>query len=157
MPWPAHDLVAVIRQAVEIQDVPHPSLRSTGVVSDTRLTLAASLEGQHAPTPTVEIVELGGHMAKQRPTFEEHVEFGRILYDIRHELQRVYVELAKRYPKNQRVVRALDRSLRALEEARSNLDNASANEHPQLWCAHVYYPGQSDPHDLPHQCTTSTG
>lgn len=81
---------------------------------------------------------------KPRFTPEEHAEVGQVLAAIRDELVRRHVQVANAYPRTSPAPRALVKALNALEEARSALDSALFQEHPEVAQPSVYYPSQED-------------
>ncbi|QGZ47467.1 MULTISPECIES: hypothetical protein [Streptomyces] len=84
---------------------------------------------------------------KPRLTFEEHVEMGRALASVRDELLRRNVQLANAYPQSGPPAvpaKKLDQAMRAVEAARTELENALYREHPDTAETTVYYPHSED-------------
>ncbi len=69
-----------------------------------------------------------------------HVEIGANLQTSRDYLVHLAVDLANTYGKASREARAADKALRAVDELRHTLDDASAGELPgNAWSAAIYY------------------
>lgn len=80
---------------------------------------------------------------KPKLTFEEHVEMGQVLASLRDELQTRHVQLSNAYPQSgpsAAAARKLQRAKLAVEEARTELENALYREHPEQAETAVYYP-----------------
>jgi hypothetical protein len=80
---------------------------------------------------------------KPRMTLEQHVEMGRALAGIREGLQHRSVQIANAYPRSGREAipaRKLQAAIERLDEARSALENAMFDEHPDEGTTNVYYP-----------------
>ncbi|MEU2755951.1 hypothetical protein ACH4GG_27365 [Streptomyces albidoflavus] len=84
---------------------------------------------------------------KPKLTFEEHLEMGRALKVARNDLLNRQVTLANAYPRSGQPgvpSKKLEAAVRAIDEARSALDNAVFNEHPGQADTKVYYPNLDD-------------
>jgi hypothetical protein len=82
-------------------------------------------------------------MAKPRLTQAEHAELGRALAGIHEELAHRKTQLGNAYPQTgpeALPARKLDAALKALNEARSALENAAFREHPDTTTTRTYYP-----------------
>ncbi|GGQ33196.1 hypothetical protein [Streptomyces roseolilacinus] len=80
-------------------------------------------------------------------TFEQHVEMGQALAAMRDELLSRHVDLANAYPLSGREAlpaKKLEAAYRAIDEARSELENALFREHPEVAQTSVYYPAAED-------------
>ncbi len=74
-------------------------------------------------------------------TLEEHWTVGTLLYNSQSALQGLFITVSRAYPLQSRQVRQFERSLKGLEAARSELDNAMFREHGEAASTHAYYPG----------------
>lgn len=84
---------------------------------------------------------------KPKLTFEEHTEMGQALASMRDELLRRRVHLANAYPESGQSgvpAKKLDVAVRAIDEARDELENALYREHPEMAQTTVYYPHPED-------------
>lgn len=72
-------------------------------------------------------------------TMEEHWTMGNLLYHTRAALQSQFIAITKAYPLQSRVVRQLERALKGVEAAQSELDNAMFREHGEAADSQVYY------------------
>ncbi|MGY5127310.1 hypothetical protein [Streptomyces nigrescens] len=84
---------------------------------------------------------------KPRLTFEEHVEMGRALASMRDELLHRDTQLANAYPRSGPEAvpaKKLDEAVRAIDEARAELENALYREHRGVAKTSVYYPPAED-------------
>ncbi|MFI2081462.1 hypothetical protein ACH43Y_14080 [Streptomyces rubiginosohelvolus] len=84
---------------------------------------------------------------KPRLTHEEHVALGLRLAAIRDELVHLSVQLGNAYPRQGPEAvpeKKLEIAYRALDQARSELENALFREHPNVAETNVYYPSQED-------------
>lgn len=84
---------------------------------------------------------------KPRMTIEEHVELGRHLASMRGELLSCQVQLGNAYPRSGTEAvpaRKLEVAVRAIDEARTELENAMYREHPQMARTSTYYPQTED-------------
>jgi hypothetical protein len=83
------------------------------------------------------------HPMKPRLTVDEHIEMGLALTSLRDELQRRYVQLANAYPQSGTPAipaKKLEQAVDAIDAARTALENAMYQEHPQTADTSVYYP-----------------
>lgn len=86
-------------------------------------------------------------MAKPRLTQAQHTELGHALAGIHDELLHRKVKIENAYPRTGPEAlpsRKLDAVLRALNEARSALENAAFAEHPDTATTRDYYPHLED-------------
>lgn len=84
---------------------------------------------------------------KPKLTFEEHAEMGLALASIRNELLHRHVQLANAYPRSGQPAvpaRKLDAAIGAIDEARSELEDALFREYPETAQTTVYYPQPED-------------
>lgn len=84
---------------------------------------------------------------KPKLTHDEHAEMGLTLASIRDELLHRSVQLANAYPQSgppALPAKKLDAAIRAIDEARSELENALFREHPETAQTTVYYPHSED-------------
>lgn len=84
---------------------------------------------------------------KPRLTLEQHTTMGLRLAAIRDELLHLSVQLSNAYPRQgpeSIPEKKLETAYRALDEARSVLENHLFNEHPATAETSVYYPSQED-------------
>ncbi|MFI1161402.1 hypothetical protein [Streptomyces sioyaensis] len=84
---------------------------------------------------------------KPRLTFEEHVEMGRALASMRNELLHRDIQLENAYPRSgpeSVPAKKLDAAVRAIDDARAELENALYREHPGVAQTSVYYPPSED-------------
>lgn len=79
-------------------------------------------------------------MTKSRLTPEDHADLGATLAAIRDELLQRAVQVANAYPKTAPQIRHLNSAVEALDQARSDLDNALARDYPDEFAPSVYYP-----------------
>lgn len=82
---------------------------------------------------------------KPRLTHEEHVTLGLRLAAIRDELLHLAVQVGNAYPRQgpeALMEKKLEIAYRALDQARSELENALFREHPGIAETNVYYPSQ---------------
>jgi hypothetical protein len=80
---------------------------------------------------------------KPRFSFEEHVEMGRALASMRDELVHRVTQLANAYPRSGPPAvpgQKLNEAVRAIDVARSELENALFREHPEVAETTVYCP-----------------
>ncbi|MEV5819377.1 hypothetical protein AB0L22_09390 [Micromonospora haikouensis] len=74
-----------------------------------------------------------------------HVEIGTNLQNTREYLIHLASELSHVYPKTSPQVRAANQALRAVDQLRNALDNASADELPgDGWAPTIYYGANDD-------------
>jgi hypothetical protein len=80
-------------------------------------------------------------MAKRKapPTREQHQEWGADLHRLRHELQRLGIDLP--YPKAHRTQQQLTRAVQAIDRLRALLDGQFAIEAGDDFSTKIYYPG----------------
>ncbi|MEV6165724.1 hypothetical protein AB0L71_28190 [Streptomyces sp. NPDC052052] len=86
-------------------------------------------------------------MKKKRLTVEEHTQLGRHLAAMRDELTTLQVQLGHAYPltgPEAGPARNLEKATKALDEARSSLENFLFREHPDQATTHIYYPAPED-------------
>lgn len=86
-------------------------------------------------------------MPKPRLTRDQHADLGRALAAIRDELTHRAVQLENAYPRTgpeALPARRLTTAARALDDARSTLENALFREHPDTAETTVYYPHAED-------------
>ncbi|MEV6165609.1 hypothetical protein AB0L71_27595 [Streptomyces sp. NPDC052052] len=86
-------------------------------------------------------------MKKKRLTLGEHTQLGRHLAVIRDELTTLHVQLGNAYPHTgpeSGPARNLAKATKALDEARSSLENFLFREHPEQATTHIYYPATED-------------
>ncbi|ASY37039.1 MULTISPECIES: hypothetical protein [unclassified Streptomyces] len=80
---------------------------------------------------------------KPKLSFEEHVEMGRRLASLRDELTHQRVKIANAYPLSGPAAvpaNKLEAAVKAIDLARSELENALFREHPDEARTSVYYP-----------------
>ena len=77
---------------------------------------------------------------KQRFSVEQHWLMGQLLYHTYMALQSQLVIIGNVYPLKSPQVRRLERSLKELGEARSAMDSALFQEHPDAASTQAYYP-----------------
>lgn len=90
---------------------------------------------------------MGAMASKSRPTLDEHTELGSVLAGLRDELQRCATQLRNAYPQSgpeAQPARKLTDAFKAVDEARSLLENALYREYPQEATTHIYYPQPED-------------
>src|SRR3954463_11798493 len=82
-------------------------------------------------------------------TKEQHFELGLQLAEIQHRINQAIIQVGQAYLINGREVKHLERVARALEKARSVMDDAICRELPRTDASatHAYYPGNPrEPH-----------
>jgi hypothetical protein len=87
-------------------------------------------------------------MAKPRLTLDQHRRLGRLLADLRDELQHHAVTLNNAYPTSGPdafPAAKLTAAYKAIDEARSALDSALFREHPAGATPTAYYPPRQRP------------
>lgn len=85
---------------------------------------------------------------KPRLTADQHADMGRCLAAVLDELTQRHIQLANAYPLSgpeARPAKKLDSAIRALDQARSEMENALYREHPDSARTTVYYPTPSPP------------
>jgi hypothetical protein len=83
-------------------------------------------------------------MTKPRLTLEEHKYLGNYLFLKNHEFQTILVELAKKYPQNNKCIKLVRLTLSSISKLRSCLDDNVGKEFPELSSSElnkIYYPG----------------
>lgn len=84
---------------------------------------------------------------KSRLSWEEHVEMGLALASLRDELTHRRVRLGNAYPLSgpeSVPAKKLEAAVKAIDQARSELDEALFREHPGEAQPSVYYPPSED-------------
>jgi hypothetical protein len=74
-------------------------------------------------------------MTKPKMTYEEHVQFGRMLKDIRLMLFKADGEGGK----SSIAARSAYAMSKKLEHVRNHFDNVSCRNYPEKWSAGIYY------------------
>ncbi|WP_157875560.1 hypothetical protein [Streptomyces sp. CNQ431] len=80
---------------------------------------------------------------KPKLSWEEHVEMGRALASLRDELTHRHVTLGNAYPLSgpeSIPAKKVEMAVKAIDQARSELENALFREHPGVAQTSVYYP-----------------
>lgn len=98
--------------------------------------------------------------AKPRLSPQQHTDMGRTLAAIRDELNRRVTQLKNAYPQTGPEgvpTRRLAAALRALDNARNDLDNALFREHPNAAAPTAYYPHSEDRDWRPRDRGDGTG
>ncbi|MFC9758866.1 hypothetical protein [Streptomyces sp. NPDC056921] len=84
---------------------------------------------------------------KQKLTVEEHTQLGQRLAVMRDELATLQVQLASAYPRTGPAAapaRNLEKARKAIDEARSDLENALYREYPEQAATTIYHPHPED-------------
>src|SRR5688572_25331685 len=74
----------------------------------------------------------------------EHHRLGRELHAMRNFLALAGSRVANRYPRRLKSGRLLLTALEAVDRARCELDEQLLRDHPDSFCADIYYPGDED-------------